>query len=156
VVAKLLHLTAPHLAYFGQKDAQQLWLIQRMVTDLDFAVEVVAVPTVRAADGLALSSRNIYLSEADRTAACSLYRALVAGEGESVAGPAAVRKAASQRLAAEPDVRVDYLELVDPTSFAPVGEGFAGQALLLVAAFVGTTRLIDNLPVSLGTAREEG
>lgn len=155
VVAKLLHLTSPNLAYFGQKDAQQLWLIQRMVTDLDFPVEIVAVPTVRAADGLALSSRNTYLSDADRVAACSLYRALVAGAGEALNGPRVVLEAARKCLAAEPGVRVDYLQLVDPTSFTDVSDTHIGEAQLVVAAFVGRTRLIDNIRVSLVPAKEE-
>lgn len=156
VVAKLLHLTSPDLAYFGQKDAQQLWLIQRMAKDLDFPVEVVPVPTVRAVDGLALSSRNMYLSNEDRLSACGLYRALVAGAGESVAGAGAVADAARASLAAVPGVRLDYLQLVDPARFTAVADDHEGQALLLVAAFVGRTRLIDNILVTLGTAKGEG
>jgi pantoate--beta-alanine ligase len=150
VVAKLLHLTGPDLAYFGQKDAQQLWLIDRMVQDLDFPVEIVAVPTVRADDGVALSSRNMYLNPGDRRAAQSLHRALAAGVTAASAGASAVVGAAQHVLVAEPDVRVDYLELVDPETFVRVTDPYEGDCLLLVAAFVGNTRLIDNAALSLG------
>jgi pantoate--beta-alanine ligase len=156
VVAKLLHLTAPDLAYFGQKDAQQLWLIDRMVKDLDFPVEIVAVPTVRDRDGVALSSRNVYLSASDRTAARSLNRALKAGLACSPHSAPAVLAGAHEVLAAEPAIRVDYLELVDPHSFTPVGASCGGPGLLVVAAFVGTTRLIDNVNVLLQAQPEEG
>ena len=149
VVAKLLHLTGPDLAYFGQKDAQQLWLISRMVRDLDFPVEVVAVPTVRDSDGLALSSRNMYLSDDDRASAVALSRALRAGQAVASSGVDTVMKAAREVLDAEPGVRVDYLSLVAPATFSPVEPEHRGEALLLVAAFVGTTRLIDNVLVEL-------
>ena len=152
VVAKLLHLTAPDVAYFGQKDAQQLLLIARMVDDLNFPVEVVAVPTVRDADGLALSSRNTYLTDADRTSALALSRALLAGVAEESAGADAVRRAARDVLDAEPGITLDYLALVDPATLAEVPDGAAGPALLAVAARVGTTRLIDNAPLTLGRA----
>ena len=147
VVAKLLHLTAADLAYFGQKDAQQLWLISRMVRDLDFPVEIVAVPTVRDADGLALSSRNIYLSDADRQVARTLHRALEVGRQAAADGVDATLAAARQVLDGERTVRLDYLSLVEPATFETVDKGHQGEALLVLAAFVGTTRLIDNLPV---------
>ncbi|MET9567844.1 pantoate--beta-alanine ligase [Streptomyces virginiae] len=196
VVAKLLHLTRPDLALFGQKDAQQLALIRRMVTDLNFPVEVVGVPTVREEDGLALSSRNRYLSPTDRQTALSLSRALFAGRdrlaaqaalraraeaapatdqratalarlGEirasadahavsaACAGlPDAVRAAAGHVLAdaarSEPPLVLDYLALVDPKDFTEIGPDFTGQAVLAVAAKVGTTRLIDNIPLEFG------
>ena len=150
VVAKLLHLTSPDVAYFGQKDAQQLLLIARMADDLNFPVEVVAVPTVRDPDGLALSSRNTYLTEADRTAALALSRALVAGVAEEGQGADAVRRAARSVLDSEPGITLDYLALVDPATLAEVPDGVTGPALLAVAARVGTTRLIDNAPLSLG------
>jgi pantoate--beta-alanine ligase len=150
VVAKLLHLTRAGLAYFGQKDAQQLVLIRRMVTDLDFGVEVVAVPTVREPDGLALSSRNTYLSASDREAALALSAALGAGAAAAGDGPSAVRRAARAVLVAEPLVLVDYLVLVHPETLADVPEWYAGEALLAVAARVGTTRLIDNMSLQLG------
>jgi len=154
VVAKLLHLVQPDFAFFGQKDAQQLLLIRRMVRDLDFPVEVIAVPTVREHDGLALSSRNTYLSSADREVALSLSRALQAGADQSIAGPAAVRRAAREVLVREPLALVDYLVLVHPDSLEQVPEWYRGPALLAVAAKVGTTRLIDNLPLEIGPSHE--
>jgi pantoate--beta-alanine ligase len=144
VVAKLLHLTSPDVAYFGQKDAQQLLLIRRMVADLDFPVEVVAVPTVRDPDGLALSSRNSYLTPDDRGAALVLSRALAAGAAAVGKGPDAVRGAARAVLDAEPAIGLDYLALVDPGTLTELPTGYAGEALLAVAARVGSTRLIDN------------
>jgi pantoate--beta-alanine ligase len=150
VVGKMLHLTRPHAAYFGQKDAQQLLLIKRMVRDLDFPVDVVAVPTVREPDGLALSSRNIYLTPSDREAALCLSGALRAGSARAVEGPSAVRRAAREVLVHEPLALVDYLVLVHPSTLQDVPEWYRGEALLAVAARVGTTRLIDNLPVRLG------
>jgi pantoate--beta-alanine ligase len=150
VVAKLLHLTSPDLAYFGQKDAQQLLLIRRMVRDLDFPVEVVAVPTVREPDGLAMSSRNAYLTSFDREVALVLSRALRAGEQAASEGASAIRRAARDVLAAEPGCRVDYLALVHPDTLDDVAEWYRGEALLAVAAKVGPTRLIDNLPLVVG------
>ncbi|MGW0330890.1 pantoate--beta-alanine ligase [Streptomyces sp. NPDC003011] len=198
VVAKLLHLTHPDIALYGQKDAQQLALIRRMVRDLNFGVEIVGVPTVREDDGLALSSRNRYLSPAERRTALALSRALFAGRdrhaaqealrararevpatraraealsaiGESraaadthavakaaPAGPAAVRAAArlvlddAARLS--PPLALDYLALVDPSDFTEIEDDFTGEAVLAVAARVGTTRLIDNIPLTFGAA----
>jgi pantoate--beta-alanine ligase len=150
VVGKLLHLTRPEVAFFGEKDAQQLALIRRMVHDLDFPVEVVGWPTVREADGLALSSRNMYLSERDRIVALSLNQALQAGAAAGRGGPRAVLDAAGRPLAAEPDVAVDYLALVDESTWADADNETA-RARLLVAARVGTTRLIDNVSIDLGT-----
>jgi pantoate--beta-alanine ligase len=150
VVGKLLHLTRADLAYFGQKDAQQLLLIRRMVQDLDFPVEVVAVPTVREPDGLAMSSRNTYLTTSDRESALCLSRALQAGAAAAVEGPSAVRRAARAVLVAEPLVAVDYLVLVHPETLQDVPEWYRGDALLAVAARVGTTRLIDNAPLIIG------
>jgi pantoate--beta-alanine ligase len=150
VVAKLLHMTEPDVAYFGQKDAQQLLLIRRMVQDLDFPVEVVAVPTVRDDDGLAMSSRNGYLTAADRDVALTLSRSLAAGTAAASEGPEAVRRAALDVLDRQPEIGLDYLALVDPATLADVAPGFTGEALLAVAAKVGTTRLIDNVLVALG------
>ena len=130
VVCKLLHLTRPDVALFGQKDAQQLAGIRRMVRDLDLPVDVVAVPTVREPDGLALSSRNRYLSPDERVRALVLSRALATGD---VAAGHAV-------FAAQSDVELDYLERVDSRTFDPDPAG----DLLVVAARVGTTRLLDN------------
>ncbi|UBI41110.1 pantoate--beta-alanine ligase [Streptomyces mobaraensis] len=149
VVAKLLHLSRPDTALFGQKDAQQLAMIRRMVRDLNFPVEIVGVPTVREADGLALSSRNRYLSAADRASALELSRALSAAAGAVDRGPSAVREAARAVLddaaTLEPPVVLDYLALIDPADFTEVPAGFTGEAVLAVAARVGTTRLIDNI-----------
>nr|WP_223158411.1 pantoate--beta-alanine ligase [Yimella sp. cx-51] len=150
VVAKLLHLVQPDRAFFGQKDAQQLLLIRRMVRDLDFPVEILPVPTVRQDDGLALSSRNTYLSPSDREVALSLSSALRAGGDMAVSGPAAIRRAARDVLVREPLAAVDYLVLVHPTTLEEVPEWYRGPALLAVAAKVGTTRLIDNLPLVVG------
>ena len=133
VVLKLLHLVRPDLALFGQKDAQQLAAIRRMVADLDVPVEVHAVPTVREPDGLALSSRNRYLSPEQRAAALVLSRALATRD--VARGAALVR--------AEPGVDLVYLEQVDSATFAVALDG----DLLVIAATLGTTRLIDNLPL---------
>ncbi|MET8959545.1 pantoate--beta-alanine ligase [Streptomyces sp. NPDC004074] len=196
VVAKLLHLTRPDVALYGQKDAQQLALIRRMVRDLNFGVEIVGVPTVREDDGLALSSRNRYLAPDERYTALTLSRALFAGRdrhaaqealrararevpstharaealsalGESRAaadahavakavpgGPSAVRAAArlvlDEAAHLDPPLVLDYLALVDPSDFTEISDDFTGEAVLAVAARVGTTRLIDNLPLSFG------
>ena len=150
VVGKLLHLTGARSAYYGQKDAQQLLLIRRMVRDLDFPVEVVSVPTVREPDGLAMSSRNTYLTESDREVALCLSRALRAGADAAPFGPSAVRRAAREVLVEEPLALVDYLVLVHPDTLADVPEWYRGEALLAVAARIGTTRLIDNHPILVG------
>ena len=152
VVAKLLHLTRPAAAFFGQKDAQQLALIRRMVTDLNFPVEVVAVPTVREPDGLARSSRNRYLSDDDRATALGLSRALFAGRDAVPDGLDAVRRAARRSLEAD-GLAADYLALVDPATFTEAPPGHTGAAVLAVAAKVGGTRLIDNLPLVFGPGR---
>ena len=150
VVAKLLHLTRADSAYFGQKDAQQLLLIRRMVRDLDFPVTVVSVPTVRESDGLAMSSRNTYLTASDREVALCLSQALRAGAAAAAEGPSAVRRAARTVLVREPLALVDYLVLVHPHTLEDVPEWYRGEALLAVAGRVGTTRLIDNLPITVG------
>lgn len=151
VVAKLMHLTGGDLFYYGQKDAQQLLLIRRMARDIDFPASVVAVPTVREDDGLALSSRNTYLSASDRETALALSRALWAGAARAEEGPSAIRRAAREVLIEEPLALVDYLVLVHPRTLEDVPEWYTGEALLAVAAKVGTTRLIDNTPVLVGT-----
>jgi pantoate--beta-alanine ligase len=150
VVAKLLHITTPDVTFFGQKDAQQVLLVRRMVTDLDFPCEIVTIPTVRDSDGLALSSRNIYLSAADRESALALSRSLRAGAAAAEQGAEVVRAAARAALAEQPDVGLEYAALVDPTTLLDVAWDFAGDALLVVAARVGRTRLIDNAPIRLG------
>ena len=146
VVLKLLHLTRPAIAVFGQKDAQQLTLVRRMVTDLNLDVVIEPVPTVRDADGLAISSRNRYLSAADRAVALALPRALLAGQARAAEGAAAVLAAARAVLHAEPALAVDYVALVEPGMFGPAEPG---PALLVAAARAGGTRLIDNVPVVL-------
>lgn len=150
VVAKLLHLTGGRRALFGQKDAQQLLLIRRMVRELDFPVEVVSVPTVREDDGLALSSRNTYLTDSDREVALCLSQALTQGAAEAAYGPSAIRRAAREVLVNEPLALVDYLVLVHPSTLQDVPEWYRGEALLAIAARVGTTRLIDNTPILVG------
>ena len=150
VVGKLLHLTAARSAYFGQKDAQQLLLIRRMVRDIDFPIDIVSVPTVREHDGLAMSSRNMYLTESDREVALCLSRALRAGADAASFGPSAIRRAAREVLVEEPLALVSYLVLVHPHTLADVPEWYRGEALLAVAARVGTTRLIDNSPILVG------
>jgi pantoate--beta-alanine ligase len=200
VVAKMLHLTRPDIAFFGQKDAQQLALIRRMARDLNFPVEISGVPTVREDDGLALSSRNRYLSAADRTTALALSQALfaardrlgaqhalraraeyapapgaraagltalgeprLAADAHAVAfaaaearlcGADAVRAAArsvlDQAALIEPPLVLDYLALIDPADFTEVPDDHTGDAILAVAAKVGTTRLIDNIPLTFG------
>ncbi|RSN03049.1 pantoate--beta-alanine ligase [Nonomuraea sp. WAC 01424] len=148
VVLKLFNLVHPDLAIFGQKDAQQLAVIRRMVADLDLPIEIVGAPTVREPDGLALSSRNRYLSAGERTVALALSRALRAGAAELT--PSAIRATARAVLdAAGPELDLDYLALVDPATFKEVGDSYAGSAVLAVAARVGTTRLIDNVVLSL-------
>jgi pantoate--beta-alanine ligase len=153
VVLKLFQLTRPDVAVFGQKDAQQLALVRQMAVDLDLGVEIVPAPIVRDTDGLAVSSRNAYLSPGGRATALALSRALAAGTAVAADGPAAVLGAARAVLdaakAADPPLVLDYLELADPVTFTAVGAGYRGQALLLVAAWCGTTRLIDNAPAEL-------
>ncbi|MFJ2032877.1 pantoate--beta-alanine ligase [Streptosporangium sp. NPDC087985] len=147
VVLKLFNLVRPDVAVFGQKDAQQLAMVRRMVADLDLPISIVGGPTVREADGMALSSRNRYLSPEDRGAALALSRALFAGAAQRT--PEEIRRAACAVLAAEPAVAVDYLVLVNPATFAEVREDHTGEAILAVAARVGSTRLIDNVTITL-------
>lgn len=144
VVQKLLMLTRADVAYFGEKDFQQLALIRRMVRDLELGVEIAGVPTVREKDGLALSSRNRYLSPDQRRAALALSRAL--RDGAAHTDPDAVLAVAHQILAEEPGVRVDYLALTG-ADLGPAPD--EGEARLLVAARVGSTRLIDNVPLQI-------
>jgi pantoate--beta-alanine ligase len=178
VVLKLFSLVRPDTAVFGQKDAQQLVLVRRMSADFGLGIEIEAVPTVRAADGLALSSRNKYLSREERAVAPVLYRALAVGAAAAAGGPGAVL-AAAQAVLGNPVLgnpvlgnpglggpvadgtgrslppgtspRVDYLALVDERNYAPVRNDdldFRGTAVLAIAARVGTTRLIDNVIVN--------
>jgi pantoate--beta-alanine ligase len=173
VVAKLLHYGTPaaglpagsadaasrsgglpaYRAYFGQKDAQQLALVRRMVADLNFPVEIVGVPTVRAEDGLALSSRNRFLSDAERDAALVLSRALRLLEERANAHEPLDLDSALALVESQPLVELDYFEVVDPGTLEPLAENcretpFRGEGLALIAAKVGPVRLIDNMPLS--------
>ena len=153
VVAKLFNIVAPDVAYFGQKDAQQAAVVQQMVRDLNMPVRIEVCETVREPDGLAMSSRNVHLSERDRERATALHRALLAADravSDGARDPAAVIAQARSVLdgaALEPD----YLELVSADTFAPV-QRIEGDVLALVAARVGSTRLIDNHRLSTGPA----
>jgi pantoate--beta-alanine ligase len=154
VVLKLFQLTRPDTAVFGEKDFQQLTLIRQMVADLDLPVGVAAAPLRRDPDGLAASSRNAYLSAAERSSALALCRALAAARSAASGGAASAVKAAravlDEAAAGSPPVRLDYLVLTEPGSLAEVGGDYAGPAVLLVAAWVGTTRLIDNARFTVG------
>lgn len=153
VVLKLLQITRPDLAFFGEKDYQQLTLVRRMVRDLDLPVRIVGVPTVREPDGLARSSRNRYLSTPQREVASALSAALRAGAAVAVEGGAADDVLAAARAAFDQGTaggaELDYLALTDPQ----LGPPTAGAGRLLIAARVGGTRLIDNMPVELAGAR---
>ncbi len=147
VVTKLFNIVQPDFAYFGQKDAQQLAVIRRMVADLNIPVQVESVPTVREADGLALSSRNAYLSPAERRAAVVLYQALQAAMARLAAGERnadALRDFLRDTISREPLARIDYAEVVDAESLQPVSS-VERDVLLAVAVFFGKTRLIDNM-----------
>jgi len=147
VVAKLLNIVQADRAYFGEKDAQQLAVIQKMVADLNMPVTIVPVETVREADGLALSSRNRLLAPEHRAVAPLLYRALLAARSVIEAGaadPQEPRKAALFVLAQAPDFRLDYLEVVDPGTFLPV-DHITAEVRIAAAAWLGSVRLIDNI-----------
>jgi pantoate--beta-alanine ligase len=174
VVAKLLHYGIPaaglpgsgpavadaagtrlpaYRAYFGQKDAQQLALVRRMVADLNFPVEIVGVPTVRSAEGLALSSRNRFLSDDEREAALVLSRALRLLEARAAAREPLDLESAVDLVKSQPLVELDYFDVVDPATLEPLAENcretpFRGEALALIAAKVGPVRLIDNAPLN--------
>jgi len=147
VVSKLFHMTQSDLAFFGQKDAAQVAIIRRMVLDLNLGVEIVVCPIVREADGLAMSSRNAYLSPQQRRSALVLSRSLAHVKKLSEQGERCTAKlaaAGTQVFAEEPSVRLDYFEIVNPDTLEPV-EHISGPDLVAVAAFVGGTRLIDNI-----------
>lgn len=152
VVAKLFHRVAPDVAIFGQKDLQQAALIRRMVQELDFPVQVEVAPIAREPDGLARSSRNVYLSPEERQAALALWRGLDRARAAFAGGitdATALADRVRAVLAEEPLVRPQYVEVVDPDTLAPVARAVPGTALAL-AAFVGSTRLIDNLILDAG------
>jgi pantoate--beta-alanine ligase len=151
VVLKLLNQCRPDRAYFGQKDAQQVCVVRQMVRDLDVPVELRVVPTVREPDGLALSSRNVYLDAAQRAQAPALWRALERGRALIDAGgrdAAAVRRAMTDAVAAAPLAALDYAAVVDADTLAPLTR-LSGDVLLALAVRFGATRLIDNLPVRI-------
>ncbi len=154
VVARLFNLVQPEYAIFGEKDAQQLAVVRRLVRDLHFPVEIVSHPTVRDGDGIALSSRNRYLGAAERRAAQVVHRALRAAEALVTAGErrsAEVRRVLRETLRGEPLVRaIDYAEVVDAASFRPV-ERLAGRVVVPIAVRIGGTRLLDNLHFDLSS-----
>jgi pantoate--beta-alanine ligase len=153
VVTKLLNIVRPDVVLFGQKDAQQVFLVKRMIADLDLPVAVEVVPIVREDDGLALSSRNRFLDAKEKVAARGLSIALEAAASSADRGIDAVLAAAQSVLMGEHLVQLDYLVVVDPDTFLPVDDDHQGRALVLVAARVGTTRLIDNESIFLAGAR---
>lgn len=150
VVAKLFNIVRPDRAVFGQKDAQQVFLVRRMVRDLDVPLAIEVVPTVREPDGLAMSSRNRYLEPDQRRAALLLSEALAAAQASGAEGLDEVLAEAAAAFGDHDGVELDYLVVVDPETFLPVAEEARGEAIVLVAARVGTTRLIDNAVISLG------
>jgi pantoate--beta-alanine ligase len=151
VVCSLFQMVRPEVAVFGEKDAQQLAVVRRMVRDLSLGVEIVAGRTVREPDGVAMSSRNAYLSGDERRAATVLFRALEAGEAAIAGGERRgdeVRRVLREEVAGEPLARLEYAEVVDAESFQPV-ETLAGRVVLPIAARVGRTRLIDNVQLAV-------
>ena len=146
VVSKLFNIVVPDKAYFGQKDAQQLAVIRHMVSDLNFGIEIVGCPIIREEDGLAKSSRNTYLSDAERKAALILSQSLKEGKKQLEAGEkdvAKVRATITAKLESEPLAKIDYVEVVDWNTLEPV-ETIDGQVLVAIAVYIGKTRLIDN------------
>lgn len=150
IVLKLLHVVGPETVVFGQKDAQQVFLLGQMLRDLDVPVALEVVETIREADGLALSSRNRYLDADDRRLARAIPAALDAAESFADRDVDSMVAAAQGALAGEDGAVLEYLAVVDPATFRPVDDGYRGRALVLVAARVGGTRLIDNRFVHLG------
>lgn len=158
VVLKLMHLTSPDVALFGAKDAQQVIAVRAMVRDLSVPVEILAVPTVRDPDGLALSSRNVHLADTERDQALVLYRALTAAQNAARNGASALdvvqEGLAVLRDASAAAIKVDYLAALHPDSAQSVPEDYRGDAVIAVAAYVGGTRLIDNVSVRIGPDQE--
>lgn len=147
VVLKLFEIVRPDRSYFGEKDAQQLAIIRRLVADLNVPVTIVGVPTVREPDGLAVSSRNVHLSPTERTSAPALYRALREAERQIAAGASdieVVKRNAAAQVPQDPSLRLEYLEVVNPDDLQPV-ERIEGPVRVAGALWVGSTRLIDNL-----------
>jgi pantoate--beta-alanine ligase len=150
VVSKLLNIVQPDVVEFGQKDAQQVFLVSRMVADLNLPVRIETVPIVREPDGLALSSRNRYLDEAQRSAALVLAESLRAADAAASQGPSELLAEGVAAFGDHDGVSLDYFVVVDPDTFLPIAEDSRGRALVLVAAIVGSTRLIDNAFVEVG------
>jgi pantoate--beta-alanine ligase len=154
VVSKLLHIVQPDFACFGRKDIQQVALVRQMVRDLDWPVELVIVPTVREPDGLALSSRNAYLSAEERREAAALSEALEAAHQawrEGARGAAVLIERMERALAMHPQVRVEYIAVTEPTRLEPV-EQASGDCIVAIAARLGRARLIDNIILGEGVA----
>jgi pantoate--beta-alanine ligase len=154
IVAKLFNLACPDVAYFGQKDAQQVAVIRRMAADLNFPLGIVVCPTLRELDGLAMSSRNVYLNDHERAAAACLFRALRAAGDQYEQGrrdPAVLQETLLDILSSEALVEIEYAEVVDPRTFQPLQALYDNPLLLVLAVRIGRTRLIDNalLPWSL-------
>lgn len=149
VVLKLFHIVTPDRSYFGQKDAQQLAVVKRMVRDLNVGTQIIGCPIIREEDGLAKSSRNTYLNEKERQAALVLSRSLNAGKALVEAGETdaqAVRKAITQEIEKEPMAKIDYVDVVDFDTITPI-EIIQGSVLVAIAVYIGKTRLIDNFIV---------
>lgn len=158
VVAKLFHITIPHYAYFGQKDMQQYLIIKRMVKDLNFDVELILMPTVREPDGLALSSRNVYLTEDERAIAPMLYQALLLAQNRIDEGERDASKIVQvmhEYLSQEPRIRIDYLEIVDLDNMNTL-HTLKKKALIAGAIYIGKTRLIDNIVVQIKDKSSDG
>ena len=152
IVAKLFNIVKPHRAYFGKKDYQQLRVIERMVRDLNFDIEIIGCPIVREPDGLAMSSRNVYLSQEERKSALCLYKSLLLAQNMIKNGernPEIIKKAMEEFILKHPHVKkIDYIEIVDKYTLKPVDK-LRGNELIALAVFVGPARLIDNMEVSL-------
>jgi pantoate--beta-alanine ligase len=153
VVAKLFNIVRPDVAVFGQKDAQQAVIIKGMAADLNFGIDIIIAPIVREPDGLAMSSRNKYLSADERQAAPALYRALSdaksAVESGSLSNSSEVIEMIRDKILLAGDFRIDYIAVVDPGNLEEIDEFRAGDYLILLAAKIGSTRLIDNILVSI-------
>lgn len=149
VVLKLFHIVTPDRAYFGQKDAQQLAVIRRMVRDLNVGIEIIGCPIIREADGLAKSSRNTYLNDAERQAALVLSRSLNVGKALAESGETkaqVIREAVKKEIEKEPMAKIDYVDVVDFDTITPI-DTLQGSVLVAIAVFIGKTRLIDNFIV---------
>ncbi len=147
VVARLFDLVKPDFAVFGKKDAQQLFLIQQMVANSNHRwnhLAIIAAPIIREKSGLAMSSRNQYLSQKELEVASGIHRAMLSADSGTSS-----QRLAAVRAALDPAIRLDYVALVNPNSFEPIDDSFSGQALLLIAARVGNTRLLDNLSITI-------